>query len=150
MKGRSMGLREKQEEPRQSIAQLLDYVEQTVAASKRQRGQDEEKPDRVTPMSIHRSKGLESHSVFVIGCNEGILPHGRCEDEEEERRLCYVAFTRAKESLHVSAIRRAAVGSKVLDLPVSRYAVEAGLCQELPAQGQLVTSEKEETDGKSA
>lgn len=51
--------------------------------------------------TVHSSKGLEFSNVFLIGMNEGIFPHKKG-DIEEERRLCYVAITRAKEKLYVS------------------------------------------------
>ena len=65
----------------------------------------EEKPDRVKLMTIHGSKGLEFPVVFVIGMNEGILPNSKISgiaDMEEERRVAYVAMTRAKEMLFLS------------------------------------------------
>lgn len=55
-----------------------------------------------TLSTIHRAKGLEFNRVFVVGVTEGILPHARSEDWEEERRLLYVALSRAKNELHVS------------------------------------------------
>lgn len=66
--------------------------------------------DVVTLMTIHSAKGLEFKNVFVIGMEEGILPHNNslmASDEiEEERRLCYVAITRAKENLWLINARR--------------------------------------------
>jgi DNA helicase-2/ATP-dependent DNA helicase PcrA len=60
----------------------------------------------VTLSSIHLAKGLEFDEVFVIGCNEGILPHARSygslAEVEEERRLLYVAMTRARKKLSLS------------------------------------------------
>lgn len=62
--------------------------------------------NRVTLMTMHAAKGLEFPVVFLIGMEEGIFPHARSLFEplemEEERRLCYVAFTRAKEKLYLS------------------------------------------------
>jgi DNA helicase-2/ATP-dependent DNA helicase PcrA len=65
----------------------------------------------VTLMTIHASKGLEYPVVFMVGMEESIFPHLRSMDSqsdmEEERRLCYVGMTRAREQLHMSAsIRR--------------------------------------------
>lgn len=60
----------------------------------------------VTLMTVHASKGLEFKTVFIIGMEEGLFPHmqsmGLLEDLEEERRLCYVAMTRAMERLYIT------------------------------------------------
>ncbi|MBN1778136.1 MAG: DNA helicase PcrA [Clostridiales bacterium] len=60
----------------------------------------------ITLMTVHSAKGLEFHTVFIAGLEEGVFPSGRSilEDNrlEEERRLCYVAITRAKENLYIS------------------------------------------------
>jgi DNA helicase-2/ATP-dependent DNA helicase PcrA len=75
-------------------------------------------------MTIHNAKGLEFRAVYVIGMEEGVFPHARSIEEqgiEEERRLCYVGMTRAKESLtltHASA--RSLWGSRSYNLP-SRF-----------------------------
>lgn len=62
-------------------------------------------PDGVVLASMHKSKGLEWNSVFVIDCNDGIIPHKNTSETEqgveEERRLFYVAMTRAKDNLYV-------------------------------------------------
>jgi DNA helicase-2/ATP-dependent DNA helicase PcrA len=78
----------------------------------------------VTLMTLHNAKGLEFRAVYLIGMEEGIFPHSRSIEEqgvEEERRLCYVGMTRAKELLtltHASA--RALWGSRGYNLP-SRF-----------------------------
>lgn len=65
--------------------------------------------DGVNLMTIHSAKGLEFNSVFLVGMEEGLFPNARSlendEDIEEERRLCYVAVTRAEENLFISSAR---------------------------------------------
>jgi len=84
--------------------------------------------DVVTLMTIHAAKGLEFKYVFVIGMEEGIFPHNNSfssmVDLEEERRLCYVAVTRARERLYlIAAKRRTLYGMESMN-PVSRFVNE--------------------------
>ncbi len=58
--------------------------------------------DSVTMMTVHAAKGLEFEAVFVTGLTEGSFPVSRSENTDEERRLCYVAMTRAKSRLYMS------------------------------------------------
>jgi DNA helicase-2/ATP-dependent DNA helicase PcrA len=90
----------------------------------------------VTLMTLHNAKGLEFAAVFVIGVEEGIFPHMRSIEEqgiEEERRLCYVGMTRAKERLTMlHASSRSLFGSRAYNLP-SRFLdelPEAGVVRE--------------------
>jgi len=85
----------------------------------------EDKGNRVSLMTLHCAKGLEFPVVFIVGIEEGLLPHYRrgdeIEDLEEERRLCYVGITRAKEKLFLSrAERRSTFGVGRANLP-SRF-----------------------------
>jgi DNA helicase-2/ATP-dependent DNA helicase PcrA len=109
-----------------TVAELLDYIELTIKASREQRKKGDT-PNKVVLTTLHRSKGLEWPVVFIVGTNEGILPHAKAEDDEEERRLFYVGVTRAKMELNVSCIRVAALGNRVLFLPPSRFIDEGGL-----------------------
>ena len=88
--------------------------------------------DAITLMTLHSSKGLEFPVVFLVGMEEGLFPHARTlmdETEiEEERRLCYVGITRAKEKLFLSSTKmRTIYGNTVTYLP-SRF------LQEIPAR----------------
>ncbi|GHV76932.1 DNA helicase [Spirochaetia bacterium] len=66
-------------------------------------GDDEAGKGKVNLMTIHASKGLEFPVVFIAGAEEGIIPHERNMDEEEERRLFYVAITRARDKLFITS-----------------------------------------------
>ena len=115
--------------PDSPFEEYLEYA--TLATSQ----DDIDEGNFVSMMTIHVAKGLEFDYVFVIGLNEGVFPSSRAMDEEgfrgleEERRLCYVAFTRARKKLFLSCNKSY---SFVLDseLIASRFYKEAGL--ELP------------------
>jgi DNA helicase-2/ATP-dependent DNA helicase PcrA len=84
--------------------------------------------DRVTLMTIHSAKGLEFSTVFIAGMEEGLFPHSRSlfdrEQLEEERRLCYVGITRAKERLYLTHTRqRLFFGSRTQNM-LSRFVSE--------------------------
>ena len=88
----------------------------------------EESPDVLTLITLHQAKGLEFPVVFIVGMEEGLLPHSRsldsAEELEEERRLCYVGMTRSKERLHlVRAFRRGFSGGNAPSGP-SRFLYE--------------------------
>ena len=76
-------------------------------------------------MTAHASKGLEFDTVFVIGTEEGLFPHanaigtGNPDDIEEERRLFYVAMTRAKKKLYLTFAKSKRNGSEMAYRPVS-------------------------------
>ena len=91
--------------------------------------QNHEEDNGVTLMTIHSAKGLEFNTVFLVGMEEGIFPHSNSFDEgeegiEEERRLCYVGITRAKEVLFLTnAKRRMLYGQENSNAP-SRFVEE--------------------------
>jgi DNA helicase II / ATP-dependent DNA helicase PcrA len=84
----------------------------------------EEEQDLITLMTVHNAKGLEYDTVFVVGCEDGSFPHMRALEEggeEEERRLCYVAITRARKRLYMTWAReRRLFGRSERNLP-SRF-----------------------------
>ena len=85
-----------------------------------------EQDDVVTLMTLHSAKGLEFDDVFIVGLEEGILPHARSMEEtgaglEEERRLLYVGITRARLRLSLSWCRVRRKGGEAIDVLPSRY-----------------------------
>ncbi len=103
-------------------------VEQLLETASLQSDQDElkdkEEQDAVRLMTIHASKGLEFNHVFICGLEEGLFPHERLDDtgidQEEERRLFYVALTRAIKKLYLTyAHMRTIYGSQKVNLPSS-------------------------------
>ena len=95
-----------------------------------QSDQDQIGGEAVNIMSVHASKGLEFSHLFVIGMEEGFFPlTGDGCDMEEERRLGYVAFTRAKKTLHLSYVHSRFYKGRRAHLEKSRFLGEAGLCQ---------------------
>jgi DNA helicase-2/ATP-dependent DNA helicase PcrA len=85
----------------------------------------QEQADTVTLITLHQAKGLEFPVVFIVGMEDGILPHFRSIDDpeqlEEERRLCYVGITRARKRVYlVRAFRRRFMGSSTVNQP-SRF-----------------------------
>ena len=91
-------------------------------------GPRHESKNCVTLMTLHAAKGLEFPVVFIVGMEEGLFPHSRSLQEqnqlEEERRLAYVGITRAKETLYLSyASRRIYFGEQVSN-PPSRFIID--------------------------
>ena len=93
----------------ETFAQWQEHIAQYEEALKEQkRGNNEKTEPGVTLSTMHSAKGLEYRIVFIVDANEGICPHHKAAlpaDIEEERRLFYVAMTRAKERLHLCAVR---------------------------------------------
>jgi DNA helicase-2/ATP-dependent DNA helicase PcrA len=90
------------------------------------RNQREEVAEAVTLSTIHRAKGLEWEAVAVVGCEDGHMPHARG-DPDEERRIAYVAMTRAKDRLLLTWSRWRKVGDSVMLRRPSPFLADAGL-----------------------
>ncbi len=121
----------KEYEDRREEPSLSDFLQEVSL----QTGTDESQADNsgaVTLMTVHLAKGLEFNAVFVTGLEENLFPL-RCDDDdemEEERRLCYVAMTRARERLFMTyAICRRKYG-EMKDNPPSRFLFDSGLVSE--------------------
>lgn len=114
-------------EEESGIASLEDFLNEVSLVSD-VNDQKEDDASKVTLMTIHAVKGLEFKYVFVIGMEENIFPHVNCiegpDGLEEERRLCYVAITRAKKKLYLlNALKRTLFGRTSVNMP-SRFIAE--------------------------
>jgi len=121
-----------------SFALLSDFLEEVALMSSVDTANDQQK---VTLMTLHAAKGLEFPVVFMVGMEEGIFPTARAHEGgpkalEEERRLCYVGMTRAREELHLSyAGSRLQFGQRGYN-PASRFLTDMGHeIAEVPALG---------------
>ena len=134
-------------EEREGLISLEDFLLEISLISDVEEYKDD--PNRISLMTVHSVKGLEFDHVFVVGMEEGIFPHMNSLMEnselEEERRLCYVAITRAKDDLHlVNARRRTLFGKEQIN-PVSRFMgeidnslIESNAKEELPQKEEKI------------
>src|SRR5207244_10586511 len=102
----------------------------------------------VVLMTLHTAKGLEFPAVFIVGLEEGVFPHlralGEPDELEEERRLCYVGITRARERLYLShAWSRMLFGS-------TQYNPESRFLKEIPEQLTALAGEASRPGGSAA
>ncbi len=110
------------------FADLPEFLEEAALISS---ADDAAGGDKVTLMTLHAAKGLEFPVVFMVGMEEGIFPHSRVYEAgpaelEEERRLCYVGMTRAREELHLTyAQARLQFGQRAYN-DVSRFIADMG------------------------
>ena len=126
-----------------SFASLPDFLEEVALMT----SVDEANSDAsVTLMTLHAAKGLEFPVVFMVGMEEGIFPHSRVYEAgpselEEERRLCYVGMTRAREELHLShAASRLQFGQRGYN-PASRFLADIGNVAALAADDSFERDE---------
>ena len=132
-------------DPEKSLLELT----QMVALMTMLEGRDEE-PDAVRMSTLHASKGLEFPHVFLVGVEEGILPHKGDPDapvetlgarSEEERRLMYVGITRAQRSLHVSWCKKRKRARESVHCDISRFIKEMKLDEgdAVPTEAETIT-----------
>ena len=109
------------------LAGFLSHAALEAGDNQAQAGQD-----AVQLMTVHAAKGLEFHSVFILGLEEGLFPHENSLSDsdgvEEERRLMYVAITRARNKLYMSLARNRMLHGK------TRYGIQSRFLEELPEE----------------
>jgi ATP-dependent DNA helicase Rep len=118
---------------------LFDMLEQ----------QQEQTPNAVQLMTLHAAKGLEFPHVYLVGVEEKLLPHHNSIDEdnvEEERRLCYVGITRARETLHCSFCQKRMRHGEELSVEPSRFLTELPAdCLDWPGKIEKTEEEKKQS-----
>ena len=133
--------------------QLRDYLERVMLFTQNDREEENASRNQVTLMTLHSAKGLEFPFVFLIGMAEGIFPNQRSLDESgeaEERRLCYVGITRAREELTFSMARKRKRYKDEVPQQVSRFLsdIDPTLFQ-IPPGGQRNPEEKAQQQQQS-
>ena len=120
---------------RKQDAVLQDFLA-TVSLDPRSEDDDKKSDEHVTLMTFHGSKGLEFEHVYMVGCEEGFLPHQRQPSKgakvtvispaelDEERRLAYVGITRAKRYLTLTSAAKRIHRGKMKDRRLSRFLLE--------------------------
>lgn len=111
-----------------SMAVLREFLSRLALDAKEDEEKDEETGNQVTLLTLHGAKGLEYPIVFLVGFEEGFLPHKRtieeAKDFSEERRLCYVGITRARDQLWITRARTRIRYGKPLPRLASRFLAE--------------------------
>ena len=108
----------------QDETQMADAIAKLLLRDLLDRQEEESADDKVQLMTLHAAKGLEFPHVFLIGMEEGILPHRNSVDDgniEEERRLAYVGITRARQSLTMTLAGKRKLFGEIIDCTVSRF-----------------------------
>ncbi|WP_293756358.1 DNA helicase Rep [uncultured Paraglaciecola sp.] len=103
---------------------LQEVVNRLILRDMMERGEDSEETDQVQLMTLHASKGLEFPYVFIVGMEEGLIPHQSSIDEDnidEERRLAYVGITRAQKVLFMTLVKERRQYGEVSNPEPSRF-----------------------------
>jgi ATP-dependent DNA helicase Rep len=106
---------------------LQEVVNRLILRDMMERGEDQDESDQVQLMTLHASKGLEFPYVFMVGMEEGLLPHKSSIEEDnidEERRLAYVGITRAQRNLFFSLVKERRQFGELINPEPSRFLYE--------------------------
>ena len=118
-----------------TLWEWMNHMKEYAEHLKEQKSREKKQREGLQILTMHGAKGLEFRVVFVMDANEGVTPHRRAvlkEDIEEERRLFYVAMTRAETALHLCCVRE----RFNREMAVSRFVRETGLQESTPEQGK--------------
>ncbi|MFI3307881.1 MAG: UvrD-helicase domain-containing protein [Mycoplasmatota bacterium] len=128
-------------EEKNGIVSLDDFLNEITLFSDKEEYKDND--NVITLMTVHASKGLEFDNVFIAGLEEGIFPHlnsmNSDSELEEERRLCYVSITRAKNNLFITNCKRRLIFGNESYNPPSRFINE--IDDSLLEKDEIVTKE---------
>ncbi|WP_416306635.1 DNA helicase Rep [Neptunicella sp. SCSIO 80796] len=130
---------------------LQEVVNRLILRDMMERGEDEEEADQVQLMTFHASKGLEFSYVFMVGMEEGLLPHQSSIDEDnidEERRLAYVGITRAQKELFFTLARERRQYGEIIRPEHSRFLDELPF-DDVVWQDKKVKADPQERQRKS-
>ena len=134
-----------QRNPREGIQGFLDNM-----LLQREKEEEEEVSDGVTLITLHAAKGLEFSHIYLVGLEDGLLPHERSKQEgtvDEERRLCYVGITRAKKTLTITHCRTRKKFGGVISCKPSPFLLEiAGEGVEQGSMEAILSQPLEEDD----
>jgi DNA helicase-2/ATP-dependent DNA helicase PcrA len=115
-------------ETRSDNPSLLGFLEEATLSDRDDKDDDKKERHAITLMTLHSAKGLEFPHVYMVGVEEGILPHQRSilegNSPDEERRLCYVGVTRARETLTMTFVKARMKWGKPRPCIPSRFLME--------------------------
>ena len=114
-----------EKDPDNDNPSIFNYLNRITLVSQ-DNNDDENNKGKVNLMTIHASKGLEFPVVFIAGTEEGLIPHARSVEEnggdvEEERRLFYVAITRARDKLFITSCQKRKKMNMINECTPSRF-----------------------------